>query len=119
MPGSSLKRTRTACIEAAGGKYIEKKGRQYTSLPQSLGHVKPFRLLTIIRTHVSSHAFVELADNGQHLLWYAEACEHHPQQLSVHRVICFLEIDEVHVQRDFPSSSEFLQSAHDEQCVHC
>ena len=50
---------------------------------------------------------------------YADACEHHPQQLSVDGVICFLEIDEAHIQRDSPSSSEFLQSAHDEQHVHC
>ena len=32
---------------------------------------------------------------------------------------CFLEIDEAHVLRDFPSSFEFLQSAHDEQPAHC
>ena len=87
-------------------------------MPQSLSDVKPFRVLTVIRTHASSHAFVELAGNGQHLAWYAEACEHHPQQLSVDGVICFLEIDEARLQGGSPSSSEFLQSAHDEQHVH-
>ena len=77
----------------SGEKYIKKKGRQYTSLPQSLGDVKPFRLLTFIHAHASSHAFVELADNCLHILWYAKACEHNPQQLSVDGAICFLEID--------------------------
>ena len=38
-------------------------------------------MLTIIRTHVSSHAFMELADNGQHLLSYTEAYKHHSYQL--------------------------------------
>ena len=31
----------------------------------------------------------------------------------------FLEVDETHVQGDFPRSSEFLQSAHDGQHVDC
>ena len=31
----------------------------------------------------------------------------------------FLEVHEAHVQGDFPRSSEFLQSAHDEQHVDC
>ena len=31
----------------------------------------------------------------------------------------FLEVDEAHVQGDFPRSSELLQSAHDEQHVDC
>ena len=41
------------------------------------------------------------------------------EQLSVDAVICFLEVDEAHVQGDFPRPSEFLQSAHDEQDVDC
>ena len=87
-------------------------------MPQSLSDVKPFRVLTGIRIHASSHDFVELAHNGQHLR-YAEACEHHPQQLSIDGVIRVLEIDEAFVQGGSPSSSEFLQSALDEQHVHC
>ena len=55
--------------------YIEKMRRQDTSLPQLLSDVKPFRVLTIIHTHANSHAFVEQVENGQHLLWYTEACE--------------------------------------------
>ena len=43
--------------------YIGQKRRQHTSLPQPLSDVKPFRVLPVIRTHASSHAFVELADN--------------------------------------------------------
>ena len=43
----------------------------------------------------------------------------HSMQLSADGVICFLEIDEAPVQRDSLSSSEFLQSAHDEQHAHC
>ena len=109
MSGPSLKRIRTACI-AAAKITLKRRGRQITFLPQSLGDVKPLKLLAVIRTH-ASHGFVELADNGQHLLWYAEACEHHPQQLSVDGVICSLEIDEAREQRDSPSLSEFLQSA--------
>ena len=31
----------------------------------------------------------------------------------------FLEVDEAHVQEDFPHSSEFLQSERDEQHVDC
>ena len=31
----------------------------------------------------------------------------------------FLEVDEAHVQGDFPPSSEFLQSAHEQQHVDC
>ena len=30
-----------------------------------------------------------------------------------------MEVDEAHVQEDFPRSSEFLQTAHDEQHVDC
>ena len=103
----------------AAAKQTLRKSNDNTSLAQSLNGVKPFTVLTVIRTHASSYAFVELADNGQHLLWYSEACEHHPQQLSVDGVICFLEIAEAHAQGDSPSSSEFLQSSHDEQHVHC
>ena len=74
----------------------------------------PFIVFTVIRTHASSHVFVELANNGQHRLWYAETCEHHPQPISVDGVLCHLEIDEEHQQRDSPRWSEFFQSAHDE-----
>ena len=73
----------------------------------------PFIVLIAIRTHAGSHVFVELANNGEHRLGYAETCEDHPQP-SVNEVLCHLEIDEEHQQRDYPSSSEFLQSAHDE-----
>ena len=76
-------------------------------------------MLVVIRTHVSPDPVVELADNLAYLRWYAEACENYPQQLSVDRVIRFLQIDEAHVQRNFPLSSEFLQTMHDEQHVDC
>ena len=82
-------------------------------IAQSLRDVKTFRALTVIRAHANSHAFVELDKNGQHRLWYAEACEHYPQQLSVDGVICRLEMDESHLQRDNPCSSNVLQSTHD------
>ena len=45
-------------------KYIAKKRRQYTSLPQSLSGVMPSIVFTVIHTHASLHAFVELANNG-------------------------------------------------------
>ena len=54
----------------------------------------PFIVFTVIRTHASSHIFVEPASNSQDRLWYAETCEHHPQPLSVDGVLCHLEIDE-------------------------
>ena len=43
---------------------IEKKRSLHMSLPQPLSDVKPHRVLTTIRTHASSHALMELADNG-------------------------------------------------------
>ena len=62
---------------------------------------------------------MELANDREHLGWYAEACEYLPQQFSIYRIVRFLQIDEPHVQGNFPLSSEFLQSAHDEQHVDC
>ena len=82
--------------------------------PQSLSDVMPFIVFTVIRTPESSHVFVELTKNDQHRLGYAETCEHHPQPLSVDGILWHLEIDEEHQQRDSPSSSEFLQAAHNE-----
>ena len=102
-------------MSPCGEKYIAKKRRQYTSLPQSLSDVMLVIVFTVTRTLASSHAFVELANNGQHCLWYAEKCEHHPPPLSVHRAL-LLEIDEKHQERDSPRSSMFLTSAHDE-CI--
>ena len=61
----------------------------------------------------------KLADNGEHILWYTEPCEHSPQQLSVDGDIRFLEGNEAHVQGNFPNSSEFLQSVNDEKHVDC
>ena len=58
-------------VSLRGEKYIAKKRRQYTSLPQSLSGVMPFIVFTVIHTHASSHAFVELANNGQYFLGYA------------------------------------------------
>lgn len=42
----------------------KQKQRKHTSLPQPLNDVKPFRVLTAIRTHTSSRAIVELNENG-------------------------------------------------------
>ena len=78
----------------------------------------PFIVFTVVRRHARSHDFVELGNNGQHRLWYAETCEYHPQPLSVDGALCHLEIDEEHQQRNFPSSSEFLPSAHNECLKH-
>ena len=113
MSGSSLKLGGTECI-ALRQKYIPKKRRQYTFLPQSVSDVILFIVFTVIRAHVISHVFEDLANNDQHRHGYAETCEHRPQPLSVDGVLCHLEIDEKHQQRNSPSSSEFLQSAHDE-----
>ena len=44
-------------VSLCGEKYIAKKRRQYTSLPQSLSGVMPFIVFTVIHTHESSHAF--------------------------------------------------------------
>ena len=101
-------------ISLCGEKYVAKNRRQYTSVPQSLSDVMPFIVFAVIRTHASSHAFVELANNDQHRHWYAETCEHHPPPFSVDGAICHLDIDEEHQQRDSPSASEFLPSVHDE-----
>ena len=73
-------------------------------------------MLTVILTHASLHTFVELADRSHRLVWYVEACEHHPQKLSVDGVICVLEVDEAHVHKDAPSLSELLQSGGRENC---
>ena len=58
-------------------KYIQKRS-QHTSLTQPLKDVKLLRVLTIIRAHASTHAFVELVKNGYHILWCTETCEHNP-----------------------------------------
>ena len=50
---------------------------------------------------------------------YIDACEHNPKQLSIDGVIRLLEVDEAHIQGDFPRSSELMQSAHDEQHADC
>ena len=50
----------------------------------------PFIVFTVIRTHASLHVFVELANNGQHRLGYAETCEHHPPPLSVDVELFFI-----------------------------
>ena len=74
----------------------------------------PFIVFTVIGAHASSHVFVDLTNNDQHRYGHAETCQHHPQPLSVDGGLLYLDIDEEHQQRDPPSSSEFLQSAHDE-----
>ena len=114
MSGSSLKLSGTECI--AVRRKIHCEERQYTSgsLPQSLIDVMLFMLFTVIRTHATSHGFVELVNNDQHRLWYVETCEHHSQPLWVDGILCHLEIDEEHPQRHSPSLSEFLLLAHDE-----
>ena len=48
----------------AAAKQTLRKSNDNTSLAQSLNGVKPFTVLTVIRTHASSHAFVELVHNG-------------------------------------------------------
>ncbi|MEP4803087.1 MAG: hypothetical protein ABJZ69_01675 [Hyphomicrobiales bacterium] len=87
-------------------------------MPQLLRDVKPLRVLAVIRTHASPHAIVEIADKSNILGWYAKPSEYLPQQLSVIRVVRFLQIDEAHVQGRFPLSSELLQSAYDEQHIN-
>ena len=54
--------------------------------------IESFRVLAVIRARASPHAFVETAENCKHLGWYDKACEHLPQQLSVDRVVRFLQI---------------------------
>ena len=49
----------------------------------------------VIRTHVNPHVLLEIADDCNNLGWDARECEYClPQQLSVYRVIRFLQIDE-------------------------
>ena len=91
-----------------------KKRRQYTSSAHSPSKGIPFTVFNVIRAHAILHAFVELANIGQHRPWYAETCDHHPLPLLVDRSICHLEIDEEHQKRYSPSAHEFLPSAHDE-----
>ena len=55
---------------------------------------------------------MERADDVDHHGRYACPGQHLPQQLfSVDRVVGLLEVDEAHVQRDFPLSTQFLESA--------
>ena len=77
-----------------------------------------FRVLADISTHASPHAIMEISDNCQHLGWYARACEYLPQQLSVDRVVRFMETDEAHVQGIFSLTFVLLQPAHDEQPIN-
>ena len=60
---------------------------------------------------------MKLADDVDHHGRYACPGQHLPQQFSVDRVVGLLEVDEAHVQRDFPLSTQFLQSADYEQHV--
>ena len=62
---------------------------------------------------------MELADDVDRYGRYACPGQHLPQQFSVDRVVGLLEVDEAHVQRDFPLSAQFLliESADYEQHV--
>lgn len=83
-------------------------------LPRPLRDVKTFRMLAATRTHASTHAFVEIADNCNHLGWYTRACEYIPQHISVASVARVLLIDEPHLQGGFYISSDLLEQAHDQ-----
>lgn len=101
-----------------------KRRGQHKFLPQSLNDVRPFRMLTVIRSHGSSHALMGLADSRCHLLWYAEACEHQPQQLSrpTESHDFWTSMKHIHVRMHctrgggvYRSSSGLLQPAHNKQ----
>ena len=57
------------------------------------------------------HTVMELADDVDHRGRYPCPGQHLPQQFSVDRIVGLLEVDEAHVQRDFPLSAQFLESA--------
>ena len=76
-------------------------------------------MLAVVSTNASPHDAMGLAKTCKHLRWYTEAREDLSQQLPADRVVRFLQIDEAHIQGSFPPSSEFSQSAQDEQHVDC
>ena len=56
-----------------------------------------------VHRHPYAHelaCFREAGQYGQHRLWYAKTCEHHPPPLDVDGAIVNLEIDQKHQQRD-------------------
>ena len=72
----------------------------------------------MVHAHPGPHTVMELADDVDHHGRYAYPGQHlPPQQFSVDRVVSLLEVDEAHVQRDFPLSAQFLESADYEQNV--
>ena len=60
---------------------------------------------------------MDLADAVYHHGRYVCPGQHLPRQFSVDRVVGLLEVDEAHVQRDFPLSAQFLESTDYEQHV--
>ena len=66
MPSSSLKRTRTTCVMQRRRTCRTAKAIARNSCRSR--DVKSFRVLTVARTHASSHAVVEVADSCKHLL---------------------------------------------------
>ena len=84
-------------------------------MPESLCDLELFREL--VHAHPGPHSVMELADGVDHHGRYACPSQHLLQQFSVDRVVGLLEVGGAHVQRDFPLSAQFLESADYEQHV--
>ena len=116
---SLLKRTSTTCNIAANNT-LNSNGHNTLPLPQPLRRNEPFRVLAVIRTPASAHAFVEIAGAIVGILVgtpervSTSNSSFHSQQGGVR----FLQIDEAQVQGDFPLSSKFLQPAHNAQNIN-
>ena len=67
-----LKRISTTCGPAAKNTLDRNSGSmQLCRMP--FGDIKQFRILAVIRTQASPHAFVEITDTCQFLRWYQKA----------------------------------------------
>lgn len=86
MPSSSLTRTITTWITAVKN-VLNNKGDSTHPChsPWVTSNHSDYYIITVIRTRTSPHVFVELADNCQHLSWYAEACEYVAQPVTLGR----------------------------------
>ena len=63
-----------------GEKNVEHPWREHTSSPKTLLHIERIRALAINQSHACPHAVVQLADDGEHSRWNAEASQGSPRE---------------------------------------
>ena len=70
-------------LETKIGRSADQVGEAREMAKQALLRAERVRMVAIIRPDACSHSSVEVANNGEHLWWYAESNEHGSQESPV------------------------------------